>query len=56
LGDRGWGLVQQENVQTPGIVLAKLIQKEAEALGIKARQLPPEGVAGGGFDRRLQPV
>src|SRR5262245_14093112 len=52
----GWGLVQQDNVQTLRIVLAKLLQKEVEAVGIEAGPLPPEGVAGGGFDRRIQPV
>ena len=52
----GWGLVQQDNVQTLRIVLAKLLQKEGDAVGIEAGPRPPKGVAGGGFDRRLQPV
>ena len=50
------GLVQQDNVQTLCIVLAKLLQKEGEAIGIEAGPLPPEGVAGPGFDGCLQPV
>src|SRR4029453_1187463 len=52
----GWGLIQQDNVQTLRIVLAKLMQKEVEAVGIEAGPLPPEGGAGGGFGRRIQPV
>jgi hypothetical protein len=32
------------------------MQKEAEAVGIEAGPLPPEGVAGRGFDCRIQPV
>src|SRR5262245_39918253 len=55
MGDMRWGLVQQKNVQTLGIVLATLVQKETEARGIKLGQLPPEGVARGGFDCRIQP-
>jgi hypothetical protein len=51
----GWGLVQQDNGQTLRIVLTKLLQKEGEAVGIAAGPLPPEGVAGGGCDCRLQP-
>src|SRR4029453_3437153 len=51
----GWGLIQQDNVQTLRLVLAKRMQKEVEAVGIEAGPLPPEGVAGGGFDRRVQP-
>ena len=52
----GWGLVQQDHVQTLRRGLAKLLQKEAEAVGIEAGPLPPEGVAGGGFDCRIPPV
>ena len=52
----GWGLVQQDHVQTLRRGLAKLLQKEAEAVGIEAGPLPPEGVAGSGFDCRIQPV
>ena len=55
MGDMRWGLVQQNNVQTLGIVLAKLVQQETEARGITLGQLPPEGVARGGFDCRRQP-
>jgi hypothetical protein len=56
LSDMGWGLVQQDNVQTLRLVLAKLLQKEVEAVGIEAGPLPPEGVASGGVDRRRPPV
>jgi hypothetical protein len=51
-----WGLVQQDNVETLPIGLTKLVEKDVEALGVQARQLPPEGLPGGGFDRRIEPV
>ena len=51
-----WGLVQQDNVETLRLVLAKLLQKEAEAVGIEAGPLPPEGGAARGFDGCVQPV
>jgi len=50
------GLVQQDNVETLPLGLAKLVQKEAKALGVQVRHLPPEGFPGGGFDRRIEPV
>ena len=56
LGDMRGGLVQQDAVQTPGIVLATLVQKETDAVSIEARALPAEGVAGRGCARRLPPV
>ena len=51
-----WGLVQQDKVQALGIVLAQLVQTKTEARGIKPGHRPPEGVARGGVDCRIQPV
>ena len=56
LGHVRRGLGQQDDVATLRIALAKLVQKDAEALGVQVRQLPPEGLPSGGFDRRIQPV
>ena len=50
------GLVQQDAVETLRIALAKLVKKDAAALGVQAWQLPPERLPGGGFDRRIEPV
>jgi hypothetical protein len=55
LGAMGWGLVSQDTVPTLSLGWAKLMQPAGEAVGLEAGPLPPEGVAGGGFDRRLQP-
>ena len=50
------GLIQQDNIEALGIVLTELFEKEAEAVGIQARQFPPEGVPRGGLHGRIQPV
>jgi hypothetical protein len=52
----GRSLIQEDNVQPLGIVLTKFVQQEIETVGIEAGPLPPEGVAGGGLDRRRQPI
>jgi hypothetical protein len=52
----GWGLVEEDDIETLGIVLPKLPQKDGEAIGIQARQLPPEGVPRRGFHRGIAPV
>lgn len=51
-----WSLIEEDKVQALGIVLPKVPQKDGEALGIEAGELPPEGVARGGFHRRIEPV
>lgn len=40
-------LVQKDDIETLGIVLPKLLQKDGEAIRIEARQLPPKGRARG---------
>jgi hypothetical protein len=49
------GLVQQDAMETLGVVLAKLPQKDREAVGIAAGQLSPEGVARRGLHGGIQP-
>lgn len=56
LSDMGGGLVQQDQVPTLSLMLAELLPKEVEAVGIEAGPLPPEGGAGGGVPCRLHPV
>ena len=56
LGDMRWRLVEEHDVETLRIMVAKLAQQDGEAGGLAARPLPPEGRACGGFDRRLPPV
>jgi len=51
-----WSLVEEDDVETLGIVLPKLLEQATEAVGIQARQLPPEGLARRGFNRRIEPV
>ena len=42
-------LIEEANVQALGIVLAAGPQQDGAALGIEAGELPPAGVARGGF-------
>jgi hypothetical protein len=49
-------LVEEHDVETVGLALAKLSQKDAEAGGIEARQLPPEGVPRSRLHRGIEPV
>jgi hypothetical protein len=49
-------LIEEDNVQALCIVPAEVLQKDREALGIEAGELPPEGVARGGFNCCIQPV
>jgi len=56
LGHVRWGLGQQDEVEALRIVLAKLVKKDAEALGVQAWQRPPESLPGGEFDRCIEPV
>ena len=50
------GLVQEDDIEAVAIVLAQLLQKDGEAVGIEAGPLPPEGVAGGGLYSGIEPV
>jgi hypothetical protein len=56
LGHMRRRLIQEHDVETVGIVLTKLAEKDGEAGGIKAGQLPPEGLACGRFHCGVQPV
>ena len=56
VGARRWRLVEEHAVGTFRLMVAKLVQEDGTAVGIEARHLPPAGIAGGGFDRRIQPV
>jgi hypothetical protein len=49
-------LVQQADIETLRLVLAKLPQKEGEAVSIQAGQLPPEGVASARLHGSIEPV
>lgn len=49
-------LVQEEDIEAVGIVVAKLPEKDAEAVRIEARQLPPERVACGGLHGGIEPI
>jgi hypothetical protein len=49
-------LIEQDDVEALGIVLAKLAQKDRETVRSQAGQLPPEGLACGRLDRRIEPV
>ena len=49
-------LVQENNIETLSIVLAELLQKDAEAVRIEARQLPPEGVPRRGLHGGIEPI
>jgi hypothetical protein len=50
-----WSLVQEHDTETLSIVLATLPQQDGEAVGIQARQLPPEGVARRGLHGGREP-
>ena len=50
------GLVKEDNIETRGLVLAKLLEKDTAAGGIEAGQLPPAGVPRGGLHGGIQPV
>ena len=50
------GLVEEDNIETVSLVLAKLLEKDGEAGSIEAGQFPPEGVSRGGLHGRIQPV
>ena len=52
----GWGLVEEDNIETLGIVLAKLAQKDGEAVGIQPGSCPPEGVPRRRLHRCIEPV
>jgi hypothetical protein len=49
-------LLQEDHIEAISIVLAKLAQKDREAVGIQARQLPPEGIACGRLHGGIEPV
>jgi hypothetical protein len=51
-----WRLIEAHDIEAVGLVLAKLPQKDGEAGGIQAGQLPPEGLPSGRFHRGVQPV
>ena len=56
LGDVCWGLVQEDAIEARALVLGQLLQKDVEAGGVEARQLPPAGVPRGGLPRSRAPV
>jgi len=51
-----WGLIEEHDIQTLCIVAPKLPQEGREALRIDGREFPPEGLASGGFDGRIEPI
>ena len=50
------GLVQEHHIETLSRVLTERVQKDAEAVRIEARQLPPEGLACGGLHGGREPI
>ena len=51
-----WGLIQQNDIETLGIVLTQPPEEDTETVGIQAWQFPPEGVPCGGLHGGIQPV
>jgi hypothetical protein len=49
-------LIEEDNVQALGLGLAAVPQQDGAARGLEAGELPPAGVARGGFHRRREPV
>ena len=50
------GVVQQDEVETRGVVLATLVEKHGEAVGLEAGPLPPAGFARRGFHGGREPL
>jgi hypothetical protein len=49
-------LIEEDDIATLGIALAKLMEKDSEAVRIQAGQLPPADLPCGRFNGRIKPV